>query len=135
MSFRNRLTLFFVAIVIVPMVSVAFVLFSLISDNEKGKADAELRAQQPAARNVYRRDVDQGGKLALRIGSDVRLAQALRRGDDDAARTRAGVLLRQLGAVRVRQVAEGRPAAGVKDDGSHWRKLYERGGVRRSTRG
>ena len=102
MSFRNRLTLFFVAIVIVPMVSVAFVLFSLISDNEKGKADAELRAQQAAARNVYRRDVDQAGKLALRIGSDVRLARALRQGDDEAAQKRAGELLRQLGAARIR---------------------------------
>src|SRR3712207_4207210 len=44
MSFRNRLTLFFVAIVIVPMLSVAFVLFSLIADNENGKADARLAA-------------------------------------------------------------------------------------------
>ncbi len=51
MSFRNRLTLFFVAIVIVPMVSVAFVLFSLISDNEDGKADARLAARSAGSRD------------------------------------------------------------------------------------
>ena len=44
MSFRNRLTLFFVLIVVVPMVAVAFVLFRLIADNESGKADARLAA-------------------------------------------------------------------------------------------
>src|SRR3712207_7363190 len=55
---RSRLTLFFVAIVIVPMVSVAFVLFSLISDNEDGKADARLAARQETAINLYSADRD-----------------------------------------------------------------------------
>src|SRR5439155_679276 len=54
MSFRARLTLFFVLIVIVPMLSVAIVLFRLISDNETGKADSSLAAHQVAARNLYR---------------------------------------------------------------------------------
>ncbi len=49
MSFRSRLTLFFVAIVIVPMVAMAVVLFRLLSDNESGKADARLAANQAAA--------------------------------------------------------------------------------------
>jgi hypothetical protein len=44
MSFRNRLTLFFVLIVIVPMIAVGFVLFHLIATNESGKADAKLGA-------------------------------------------------------------------------------------------
>ena len=46
MSFRQRLTGFFVAIVILPMTIVGFVLFQLIEDNETGKADASLAAQQ-----------------------------------------------------------------------------------------
>ena len=54
MSFRNRLTLFFVLIVIVPMVAVAVVLFRLISDNEDGKADARLAAEQNVAINMYK---------------------------------------------------------------------------------
>ena len=60
MSFRNRLTLFFVLIVVVPMVAVAFVLFRLIADNESGKADARLAARQqggdqPLPRGPHRR--------------------------------------------------------------------------------
>ena len=56
MSFRNRLTLFFVLIVVVPMVAVAFVLFSLIATSESGKADARLAATNRAAINLYRED-------------------------------------------------------------------------------
>jgi diguanylate cyclase (GGDEF)-like protein len=106
MSFRNRLTLFFVAIVIVPMISVAFVLFRLISDNENGKADARVAARQEAAINLYRSDQDKAGRIAERIGSDPAFSDALRRRDDAAARARARVLAAQLGAVRIR-VARG----------------------------
>jgi len=102
LSFRNRLTLFFVAIVIVPMVSVAFVLFSLISDNERGKADAELRARHGTAANIYARDRDQARKLAPQVGGDPGLARALRRGDDAAANRRAARLLAHLGLARIR---------------------------------
>ncbi|CAA9491836.1 MAG: hypothetical protein AVDCRST_MAG85-1271 [uncultured Solirubrobacteraceae bacterium] len=102
MSFRNRLTLFFVAIVIVPMVSVAFVLFSLISDNEKGKADAELRARQQTAVNVYTQARQAADKLAPKVGTDARLADALRDGDDAAAKRRAAQLQKELGLVRLR---------------------------------
>jgi diguanylate cyclase (GGDEF)-like protein len=102
MSFRSRLTLFFVAIVIVPMVSVTFVLFSLISDNEQGKADARLAARQEAAINLYTQDREQAGRLARLVGGDARLAAALRSGDDRAARRRARELLRELGVARIR---------------------------------
>ena len=102
MSFRNRLTLFFVAIVIVPMLSVAFVLFSLISDNENGKADARVAARQQLAVNLYRSDVDAAGRIATRVGADRELATALRGGDDAAARARAEEVLKAFGAVRIR---------------------------------
>jgi diguanylate cyclase (GGDEF)-like protein len=118
LSFRNRLTLFFVAIVIVPMVSVAFVLFSLIADNERGKADAELRTRQEVAGNIYARDRDQAFKLSAQVGGDPRLAAALRDGDRPAGDRRAGELLRELGLVRIRvQDRRGRPLvdAGSKD--------------------
>ena len=101
MSFRNRLTLFFVAIVIVPMLSVAFVLFSLISDNENGKADARVAARQQLAVNLYRSDVDAAGRIATRVGADRELATALRGGDDAAAERRARELLQKFGAVRI----------------------------------
>jgi len=102
MSFRSRLTLFFVAIVIVPMVSVAFVLFSLIADNENGKADARLAARQDLAANLFEADRERAGKLAGRVGADQRLATALRTDDTAGATRRANQLLRELGAVRIR---------------------------------
>ena len=76
MSFRNRLTLFFVLIVVVPMVAVAFVLFRLIADNESGKADARLAATKGSAINLYREDYNRANRAAEKIGGDVVLAQS-----------------------------------------------------------
>ena len=71
MSFRNRLTLFFVLIVVVPMVAVAFVLFRLIADNESGKADARLAAANSSAINLYHEDFNRAQTAAAKIGGDV----------------------------------------------------------------
>jgi diguanylate cyclase (GGDEF)-like protein len=107
-SFRNRLTLFFVAIVILPMVSMAFVLFRLLSDNERGKADARLAARQQTARNLFAEDAERAGRLATRIGGDAALARALRAGDRGAVQRRSQALLEELGLARVRITADGR---------------------------
>ena len=40
MSFRTRLTSFFVVIVVLPMVAVGLLVFRLINQSEQGKADA-----------------------------------------------------------------------------------------------
>jgi diguanylate cyclase (GGDEF)-like protein len=53
MSFRTRLTGFFVLIVVVPMVAVGALVFSLISDSEHGKADARASGLAAAAATVY----------------------------------------------------------------------------------
>src|SRR4051812_9045475 len=115
MSFRNRLTLFFVAIVIVPMVSVAFVLFRLISDNESGKSDARVGARQQTAINLYRDDRDRAARIAPHLASDAVLAAALRAGDDRRARARTRTLMRRLGATRVRITRNGRVRVDVGD--------------------
>src|SRR3954469_5216641 len=96
MSFRARLTLFFVLIVIVPMLSVAIVLFRLISDNETGKADSSLAARQQAPANIYGEAQDRNERVIEGVGSDRVLAESLRRGDLARARK------------RVRQMAAGR---------------------------
>ena len=44
MSFRTRLTSFFVLIVVVPMAAVGFLVFRLIDDSQSGKADARASA-------------------------------------------------------------------------------------------
>ena len=101
MSFRNRLTLFFVLIVVVPMVAVAFVLFRLIADNESGKADARLAATKGSAINLYREDYNRANQAARRIGGDVALAQALRTNDRQALQARLDVLLKQENVRRI----------------------------------
>jgi diguanylate cyclase (GGDEF)-like protein len=115
MSFRNRLTLFFVLIVVVPMVAVAFTLFSLISTSEHGKADARLAATKRAAINLYREDLRGADRAAAKIGADVALAQALRADDREALNARLSVLLTQQ---HVRRIVVARGAQAIADAGS-----------------
>ena len=53
MSFRARLTIFFLLIVVVPMVAMAVLMFRLISDSQQGKADARANGLATAAASVY----------------------------------------------------------------------------------
>jgi diguanylate cyclase (GGDEF)-like protein len=53
MSFRTRLTGFFVLIVVVPMIAVGFLVFRLISDAAHGKADARASGLATAAASLY----------------------------------------------------------------------------------
>jgi diguanylate cyclase (GGDEF)-like protein len=115
MSFRNRLTLFFVLIVVVPMVAVAFVLFDLIANNEHGKADARLAANYSTSIHLYEEDRADADRAAATIGRDVQLAQALRDNDAAALRQRAGAL---LASARARRIVIARGSQTVVDVGS-----------------
>src|SRR5579872_6097700 len=53
MSFRTRLTSFFVLIVVIPMVAFGFLVFRLISDSQQGKADARASGLAGAAASMY----------------------------------------------------------------------------------
>jgi len=53
MSFRKRLTSFFVLIVIVPMAAIAFLVFRLLGGIEQGKADARASGIAVAAASTY----------------------------------------------------------------------------------
>ncbi|MDQ6606254.1 MAG: diguanylate cyclase [Actinomycetota bacterium] len=53
MSFRTRLTSFFVLIVVVPMIGVGLLVFRLISDSQTGKADARASGLATSAQSVY----------------------------------------------------------------------------------
>ncbi|MDP1846411.1 MAG: diguanylate cyclase [Solirubrobacteraceae bacterium] len=53
MSFRNRLTLFFVLIVIVPMLAVTFLLFRLIDESERGQTAAAIAQQHSTASQLF----------------------------------------------------------------------------------
>lgn len=101
MSFRGRLTLFFVLIVIVPMASVTIVIFSLIANNEQGKANAAIAARQETALALQRQARGAADRAAQQVGADVALSTALRAGDTAAARRRAARLTARLRLVRL----------------------------------
>lgn len=101
MSFRTRLSLFFVLIVVVPMVSLTFVLFRLIADSEDGKADAGLGARQQTAISLVDEARTRAERSALAVGQDVRFATALQRGRPEDADRRARQLLKKLGLKRI----------------------------------
>src|SRR5438045_3535863 len=102
MSFRSRLTLFFVAIVIVPMASMAIVLFRLLSDNEHGKGDARIAARQEAAIHLYEDARRSSMTVARKVaGSDAPLAAALRAGDRARIQRRVAQLRVKYGAARI----------------------------------
>ncbi|HYV15806.1 MAG TPA: diguanylate cyclase [Conexibacter sp.] len=104
MSFRARLTLFFVLIVVVPMIALGVVVVRLISQSEKGKASARGGAYATATVNAYRRIAARDSRHARILARDPVLVGALQNGDAIAARNRAGALAHQLGLARVRLV-------------------------------
>ena len=54
MTFRGKLRLFFGLIVVVPLITIAAVLFELTADSERGKTDARLANGLDAAMVLYR---------------------------------------------------------------------------------
>jgi diguanylate cyclase (GGDEF)-like protein len=104
MSFRSRLTFFFVVIVIVPMIAVAVVLFRLISDNETGKADAGVRGRALTVLRLYQQDTTSPGAAAAAttIARDRVLGRSLSGHDVARAHRRAQQL---LGAAHVARIA------------------------------
>jgi diguanylate cyclase (GGDEF)-like protein len=77
LSFRFRLRLFFVVIVLVPMVTLAVVLFSVVAGSEEGKSDARLGQAQRTASGLFQTMQRRARRAAERIGGDQRLATAV----------------------------------------------------------
>ena len=110
MSFRNRLRLFFLAIVLLPMIAVGAVLFVILGGTESGKADAGAAARTNVARQIYNDVRAEGTREARRIATDVPFATALRRNDVEALQTRASDLLTRRGVQRIVVVKGGNRA-------------------------
>ncbi len=117
-SFRTRLRLFFVLIVIVPMIAVTFIVFRLIAESENGQADARVAARQETAISLYYDARGDADRLAARIGRDARLAQALRDDDKAAVQRAADRLKQQTRAQRVALSRDGSAATALADAGS-----------------
>src|SRR4051794_33423327 len=100
-SFRNRLRLFFVVIVVIPMVAVALVLFRLVTASEVGQTDAQLGEAQRVALNQYRslsRDADAAGQ---EIARDQDLAAAIRDRDEGRIQSQLEQAASDAGAKKV----------------------------------
>jgi diguanylate cyclase (GGDEF)-like protein len=95
MSFRNRLRLFFVVIVVVPMIAVGVVLFVLIANAETGKDDARVSANSDTVVRITDDLIADGRRIGREIATDVPFATAIRRNDVEALQTRADDLLRE----------------------------------------
>ncbi|MEA2280446.1 MAG: hypothetical protein QOK21_1053 [Solirubrobacteraceae bacterium] len=99
-SFRNRLRLFFVIIVIVPMVAVALVLYKLVGAAGDGKVDAALAQNQNAAIQLLQQDQQHAGVVANSIVKDGRLATAIRARRSAAINARLVTLAQRVGAAK-----------------------------------
>jgi hypothetical protein len=71
MSFRARLTIVFVLIVVVPMVTMGVLMFRLIGDNQQGKADARASGLASAATSLYQSEAAQARLDAEALARDV----------------------------------------------------------------
>ena len=81
MSFRGRLTLFFLLIVVMPMIAVAVLVTQVTTQSRNGKADARLAAGLESALTLYRDDAMDARRAANALGQDPALAAALQSGD------------------------------------------------------
>jgi diguanylate cyclase (GGDEF)-like protein len=95
MSFRTRLTSFFVLIVVLPMIGVGLLVFKLIGQSEQGKADARASGLASAAASVY---VSESATAKADAAAIARSVSSLR-GAPLTARVRA--LAGQAGLARV----------------------------------
>jgi diguanylate cyclase (GGDEF)-like protein len=100
-SFRNRLGLFFVLIVIVPMVAVAVLLFSLLAKSERSMGDADIGARQQVAARIFDGHQADAEKLLRTISRDHVLQAAVLARDDARATKRARQLLASRGITRI----------------------------------
>jgi diguanylate cyclase (GGDEF)-like protein len=101
MSLRGRLRLFFLMIVVVPLIVVGAVFYLLIASNESAKSDAQVSAHSDTAIALYEEAFRQARRDARAIARDVPFATAIRRNDIEALQTRAADLRERRRAERV----------------------------------
>lgn len=129
MSFRTRLLLFFVLIVLVPMLSASLAVFRLISDSETGKANARLAAGQRTAQGLYREYTEDASTALER--AEPGIAEALRDGDTARVRKRGAAFVRRAGLTRLTITRKGKTVVDIGRRGAiapASREVVRRGG-------
>jgi diguanylate cyclase (GGDEF)-like protein len=110
MSFRTRLTTFFVLIVVVPMIAMGVLMFRLIGDSQQGKADARASGLASAAASLY-----QSEAATARADAEA-LGRTVGRSNSDAVATHFANLARQAGLARATLSTGSTVLAEVGDD-------------------
>jgi diguanylate cyclase (GGDEF)-like protein len=100
-SFRNRLRLFFLLIVIIPMIAVALVLFQVVTRSEESQTDAQLSEAQRVATNLYRDSADRANTAGRQIVADNGLREAIADKNPEWIRSRLDAAARAAKARRV----------------------------------
>src|SRR5436305_1112412 len=85
-SFRGRLRLFFVVIVVVPMIAVAVVLWHLLGASDASRLGSRLSEAQTGATGLYVRARREAATAANAAERDVRLSSAIRDRKPDEVR-------------------------------------------------
>ena len=106
-SFRNRLRLFFVIIVVVPMMAVALVLFQIVTRSEETQTDAQLSEAQRVASNLYRASASRANAAGQEIVDDDGLREAIADGDPARIEARLDEAARKAKARRVLLTLDG----------------------------
>ncbi len=97
-SFRARLTSFFLLIVVLPMIAIAVGVIAITDDSRSGKADARLSEGLVAASALYRDDLRASGDVVGAIARDSALQAAARAGDPEAIAAAARRVAQRDGA-------------------------------------
>jgi diguanylate cyclase (GGDEF)-like protein len=104
LSFRRRLTLFFVLIVVLPMIALAVLVNEVAGDSESGKADARLAAGLETAISIYERSVQDAQEAGRALGQEPELGAALDSGDPARIESVAQRLASENGVVALQIV-------------------------------
>jgi diguanylate cyclase (GGDEF)-like protein len=115
-SFRNRLRLFFVVIVIVPMIAVGLVVYRLAESSGQGQTDAQLNRAQIVANNLYWMSSTRANAAGKQIVQDPALLRAIAERNPTAIESRLADAARAAGVrqVLLRLTGQGRFSFGAE---------------------
>ncbi|HZB76165.1 MAG TPA: diguanylate cyclase [Solirubrobacteraceae bacterium] len=106
-SFRNRLTFFFILLVILPVLAVATVGILIVRNTEERNTDERLALARTAAQALYQSGRDSAEAVARTFAQDDSVAAAIRSGDRRRLQRRVDDLIEAETAARVRLSVDG----------------------------
>src|SRR5438270_7879169 len=115
MSFRARLTRFFVLIVVIPMIAVGFLVFRLISESGQAKTDARANGVLSAATSLYRSESITASADARSIARELSSQAAGRTLSTAQIRNSIATLAAQSGLARIVVSMGSRPTIDIGD--------------------